>query len=131
MNGEGYAQILKEGLLPFIKNTYPEGHRFMQDSDPKHTSKVVQKMLQEEGVNWWKTPAESPDCNPIENLWEYKVKPSCKKELVDRIYKFWESITVAKCQKYIRHLRKVLPKLIEVGGGPYRVIEVFNGVAVW
>ena len=104
----------------------------MQDSDPKHTSKLVQKMLQEEWVKLVETSAESPDCNPIENLWhelkEYirqEVKPSCKQELVDGIYKFWESITVAKCQKYIRHLIKVLPKIVEVGGGP-RLLRLFS-----
>ena len=102
---------------------YPDGHRFMQDNDPKHTSRLVQKVLVEEGVNWWKTPAESPDCNPIENLWhemkEYirrEVKPSSKDELVKGISDFWETVTVAKCRKYIRHLRKVLPKVIEVEG---------------
>ena len=80
-------------LAPFNKNVYPDSHRLMQDNDPKHTSKLVQKVLVEEGVNWWKTPAESPDCNPIENLWhemkEYirrEVKPSSKDELVRGIY---------------------------------------------
>ena len=84
----------------------------------------MQGVLTEEGINWWKTPVESPDCNPIENLWhelkEYirrEVKPSCKEDLVEGIYKFWETVTTEKCQKYIRHLRKVLPQIIKVGGG--------------
>ena len=97
---------------------YPFGHRFMQDNDPKHTSLHARKFMEEKGVNWWKTPAESPDANPIENLWhELKefigrdVKPTTKNELVEGIQKFWRTVTVNKCAKYIRHLRKVIPAL--------------------
>ena len=118
-----YTEILRRTLLPFIQHTCPGGHRFMQDNDPKHTSKVAQQFLQDNHVNWWKTPAESPDCNPIENLWhelkEYcrrEVKPRTKDELVQGILEFWKTVDVQKCQKYIRHLRKVVPKVIELNG---------------
>jgi len=47
--------------------------RFMQDNDPKHTSKKAVALLAAESINWWKSPAESPDSNPIENLW-HKLK---------------------------------------------------------
>ena len=42
MNAEGYVQLLRESLLPFIRNMYPDGHRLMQDNDPKHTSRKAQ-----------------------------------------------------------------------------------------
>ena len=32
-------------------------------------SKAAGEWMKNEGVSWWKTPAESPDLNPIENLW--------------------------------------------------------------
>ncbi len=97
----------------------------MQDNDPKHTSKRVGKWLEEKHINWWKTPAESPDLNPIENLWhelkEYSrrvVKPLTKDQLVAGILEFWETVDVPKCQKYIHHLKRVVPKVIEMDGGP-------------
>ena len=46
----------------------------MQDNDPKHTSRVAQQFYMDSDINWWKTPAESPDMNPIENLWR---EPTC------------------------------------------------------
>ena len=106
MNTEGYEKILREGLLPFLRDMYPAGHCQMQNNDLKHTSKLVVKFLQEEGVNWWKTPPELPDCNPIENLWhELKeflrkdVKPTGKQQLIDEFAQFWETVDVGKCRK--------------------------------
>ena len=74
MNAELYVEILKECLVPFLNQTYPDGHRFMQDNDPKHTSRHAQAFFTERNITWWRTPPESPDANPIENFWhELKV----------------------------------------------------------
>lgn len=123
MKKELYVEILDGTLLPFINETYPSGHKFMQDNDPKHTSRYADQWMQDNSINWWKTPAESPDLNPIENLWhelkEYirrEVKPKTKDELIDGIIEFWSTVDKDKCMKYIRHLTKVIPKVIEVNG---------------
>ena len=75
------------------------------------------------GIEWWKTLPESPDLNPIENLWhelkEYirrEVKPKTKADLIAGIKEFWGTVDTQKCQKYIGHLKKVIPKVIEVQG---------------
>ena len=74
MDAELYTQILRQYLVPFIQTVYPHGHRFQQDNDPKHTSRLSQQFFVNNGINWWRTPSESPDVNPIENLWhELKV----------------------------------------------------------
>jgi transposase len=103
-------------LLPFVSDIYPEGHKLMADNDPKHTSRCAKNFIAERGINWWRTPAESPDLNPIENLWHElkecirrEVKPRTKEQLIDGIEAFWTTVSLDKCRKYIRHLRKVIP----------------------
>ena len=64
-----YTRILDAALVPFLKQHYPDGHRFQQDNDPKHTSRWAQAYFKQQRINWWHTPASSPDLNPIENIW--------------------------------------------------------------
>ena len=124
MDTNGYVSILQLILLPFLQNVYPDGHRFMQDNDPTHTSKRALAFFEQHGVNWWKTPPESPDLNPIENLWQElkaflkkEIKPHTKEELVEGIQQFWNGVTVEKCAHCIRQLRKVIPRVIAESGG--------------
>ena len=123
MNAPLYTNILDSTLLPFVRDVFPDHHRFMQDNDPKHMSRHAQWFLKEKYTNWWKTPPESPDLNPTENLWHelkeflrWEIKPKNKQELVEGILKFWNTVDTAKCQKYIRHLWKVVPRVIELDG---------------
>ena len=123
MDGPLYVQILQKTLLPFLRDVLPHGHRFMADNDPKNASRLNQQFVADSRINWWRTPAESPDCNPIKNLWHElkafvrrETKPLTKDELVAGIIAFWKTVDKQKCTKYIRHLRKVVPKVIELHG---------------
>ena len=123
MDADMYTNILSRCLIPFCRRVYPLGHRFMQDNDPKHTSKRAQKFFEDNGINWWRTPPESPDVNPIENLWhelkEYlrqEVKPKNKEQLIEGILSFWQTVSIEKCRRYISHLKKVIPRMIECNG---------------
>ena len=40
MKKEFYVEaILRNTLLPFVQEFFPDGYRFQQDKDPKHKSK--------------------------------------------------------------------------------------------
>ena len=118
-------ELYETALIPFIRKVYPEHHRLMQDNDPKHTSKLATKYLENNGIVWWKTPPESPDLNPIENVWgslkrflRDKHKPYNMATLIEGIKLFWKTLTPTQCTRYINHIQKVIPKVIEESGGP-------------
>ena len=97
MDADLYVNILQVGLLPFVWTNYPEHHRFQQDNDLKHTSHNAKELFENEGINWWHTPAEFPDLHLIERVWSHLKyylantikKPSNKQELVEGIKSFW------------------------------------------
>ena len=125
MNAERLGAVYNAGLLPFIEERFPDHHRLYQDNDPKHSSKYIECFLKNKGVNWWYTPPESPDLNPVELVWgslkQYlrnSAKPKNLAELKQGIKQFWRTLTPEVCRKYISHLKKVIPKIIQVEGDP-------------
>lgn len=125
MDGERYTKILQVGLLPFTSSKFPDGNfRFQQDNDPKHTSRCAKQFFENNNIDWWRTPAESPDLNPIERVWSHlkqflthTYKPTNKDQLVRGIKEFWETkMTVAQCTRYINHLHRVIPVIIAKSG---------------
>ena len=122
------TRYVDNALIPFLATVFPDHHRFQQDNDPKHTSRYAKDYIDEKGINWFKTPASSPDLNiPIELIWhalkDYlrnDYKPKNMSELKSGIKAFWATLTPGICKKYVSHLKKVIPKVIEVGGLPSR-----------
>ena len=49
----------------------PSDYIFWQDNDPKHTTKSMKKWLSENSVNVLEWPSQSPDLNPVGNLWQF------------------------------------------------------------
>ena len=45
-----------------------------------------------------------------------RVKPKNQMELVEGIKSFWATVGPAKCRKHVGHLKKVIPKVIELKG---------------
>ena len=124
MNADKYCVILDTALKPFLANVFPRNdYRFQQDNDPKHISRTAKQYFEQNNINWWKTPAESPDLNPIENVWaslkyylRHQHKPTNLETLKEGILNFWKSMTPTVCSTYIQHLHKVMPRVIEVNG---------------
>lgn len=84
----------------------------MDIHDPKHSSKVVKEWFNKERVEVLSWPAQSPDLNPIENLWnDVKVKIGGKNfknadELWEGIKKEWNSIPVSRCRTLVESMSR-------------------------
>ena len=118
-----YIEILENYLLPFLRRWPYHSHRFIQINTSVHSSRTVTTFLSEQGVTWWPIPPESPDLNPIENLW-WEVRewvravgrPRDQQQLVEAVRRFWSTVDYRKCCTYIGHLRRVVPQVVELNG---------------
>jgi transposase len=108
-----YKNIIQRQMLTSAEELYPDGdYIFQQDNDPKHTSKVVKRYLEYKNVNVLHWPAQSPDLNPIENLWSILDKmakdrrPQTDDQLFEILEDTWKSIPIT----YLKNLVESMPR---------------------
>ena len=94
------------------------GWVFQHDNDPKHMTKATKEWLKKKHIKVLKWPSQSPDINPIKNLWRElklqvaKQEPRSLKDLERICKEEWTKIPPKICDlmwkydnKYIRFVR--------------------------
>ena len=66
VNAGDYKYLVKERILPVLKNSTKQPSVFMQDNASCHKAMVVTNFPKAENVTDW--PPQSPDLNPIVNV---------------------------------------------------------------
>ena len=67
MRSQNYVECLQDHLLQFYEMA--GCHTFLQDGAPCHTSRYTMNWINAQNINLIDWPGNSPDLNPIENLW--------------------------------------------------------------
>lgn len=123
MRAADYKDILENIMLPYAEENMPLRWVFQHDNDPKHTSKIVRAWIKDNKVNTLAWPSQSPDLNPIENLWSElkkqiaKQKCNNKRQLWDCVQESWRKIPIETCQALIRSMPNRIQKVIKNKGG--------------
>ena len=124
-----YRSILEDKLLKTVENMPFEVNEviFQQDRDPKHTAKSVKKWLETQQFTLLEWPAQSPDLNPIENLWSY---------LKSHIYNSYDSPASSLdilWERIDEQWQKIQPDYFETlaNSMPRRIKEVMNAKGLW
>jgi transposase len=113
MNGQRYRRLLDEKLELFMHQH--ETNHFLQDGALCHKAKIVTQWFKERpNIKLIKWPGNSPDLNPIENVWAWMKlqlkETSCTnmKELKEEIVKLW--VTRVSDSDYLKKLVESMPK---------------------
>lgn len=124
-----YLEILRDEMARSVDICVPDPahYMFQQDNDPTHKAKIISKYFAEEKIETLDWPPNSPDLNPIENLWAIVKKNIVKRgtftskdKLWEAFEEEWEKVDVELCQKLVRSMPNRILRCLEARGSPIK-----------
>ncbi|GFW55417.1 transposable element Tcb2 transposase [Trichonephila clavipes] len=71
VTGQIYRDEVLDPYVRLFRGAYGRDFLFMDDNARPHRAHFVDEFLESEDIKRIPSPANSPDLNPIENLWDY------------------------------------------------------------
>ena len=97
---------------------------FQHDNDPKHTANIISNYFSNKKWEILDWPAQSPDLNPIENVWAdikrmiKDRKPNNETELFETMKKAWLETETSYLQNLISSMPRRCQAVIDSKGLP-------------
>jgi transposase len=110
---------LRDAFLPWLRSQKQGQFIFQQDNTPAHTENVTKQFFKDEKLKVLPWSVNSPDLNPIENLWGIlkrrvnKRQPKDVAELLTTTREEWTNILLQIVWACIESLPKHMAQMIE------------------
>lgn len=125
MNSDDYINVLESKLVPTAQHFFKgEPYVFQDDSAPIHRSQKTRKWIAEHNIEALPWPSNSPDLNPIENIWKIlknkvgQKRPTNAKQLKKSIVEVWRNeISSELCQSLVSSMNRRCNDVIKNNGG--------------
>jgi transposase len=128
IDAAGYVEVLKKffGPPPRSSAARKKGMpwTFMHDNASIHAAKLTEKFLKDRHVEVLPWPANSPDLNPIENLWSivskkvYRTNYSSRDALIAAVQTEWAAVTPAQLAALYDSMPRRMAAVVKGRGGP-------------
>lgn len=126
LNAQGYInQILAPEAVPFIQRQAQQV-TLQQDNARPHTARVTQQFLQRNNINVLPWPANSPDLNPIEHIWDklgrrvHQQNLTNLQDLENALQAAWNNLTPDVIRRYVNSMRRRIRAVLASQGGHTR-----------
>jgi transposase len=123
ITGVIYTNILKSYAIPTLQKFYPRKTGILQDNAPVHRAQVTAPARK--NIRTLKWPAQSPDLNPIEDLWKIikttvakrTPRPSSLTMLEKYVQEAWADIPPEDYRSLVDSMPRRIQAVIDANGG--------------
>ena len=124
INTERYIEMLQAAVVPM--DLAGQGLTMQQDNAPAHKSRRTLQFMENNGIRLLPWPPQSPDLNPIENLWAI-LKSRLENldihgmdQLVVAARREWDAIPPETLANLVASMPRRIQAVIQAQGGPTR-----------